>query len=412
MIRRVALLLLALGALSCLPPAARADVYDDNPAAASRGADDLWLFARRTADGAILERHLTPSGWTAWSSLGGASTSGPAAAAYGPNINVFMRGTDGAVYTNALVNGAWTGWASIGGYTTSAPAAIARRGTNYLDVAVRGGDNQMYLNTYVPGEGWHGWGAIGGALTSAPAIDSHSDGILDIFSRAGDGAMWQQSWTGSAWTGWSSDGGGIIGAPTAVNKQPHDLDVYVRGAANALYQNHWDSVSSWSGWFLLDATPMGSSPVAVSDRATREVLFSRNGDEMYAKTWTNPGGWTAWGDFGPIAVPPPPAPPPPPGEVGLQAGIGCTPSGGKMKVSIKIRKRKGQKRARVVRVTFFTRGKGRHVRVDHHRPWLVHLKIDKPAGTKGKVYARVYFRRSKHGKLHKKVVARRFTICA
>jgi hypothetical protein len=83
-----------------------------------------------------------------------------------------------------------------------------------------------------------------------------------------------------------------------------------------------------------------------------------------------------------------------------------------MKVSIKIRKRKGQKRAQVVRVTFFTRGKGRHVRVDHHRPWLVHLKIDKPKGSHGKVYARVYFRRSKHGKLHKKVVARRFTVCA
>lgn len=392
----------------------RADVYDDNPAAASRGQDDVWVFARRSSDGAILVRNVANGAWTPWSSLGGSMTSGPAAAAYGPTIQVFARGQDAAVWTDALSNGAWTGWRSLGGYTTSAPAAIRRRGTNYLDVAVKGGDNTIYLNTYIPGSGWHGWTGLGGSLTTAPALDSHSDGVLDVFSRGIDGAVYQRAWTGSQWTDWGSDGGGILGAPAAVNKQPHDLDLYVRGANNALYQNHWDSVNSWSNWFLLDSTPIGSSVAAVSDKASREILFSRTGDEMYAKTWTNPGGWTRWADFGPIAVPSPapPAPPPPSGEVGLTAGLGCTPPGGKMRVVVKVRKRKGSRRARVVRVTFFTRGKGRHVRVDHHKPWIVHLQINRPAGTHGRVYARVYFRRSKHGKLHKKIVSRRFTVCA
>jgi hypothetical protein len=98
--------------------------------------------------------------------------------------------------------------------------------------------------------------------------------------------------------------------------------------------------------------------------------------------------------------------------VGLLAGLGCTPSGGRLRVTVKVHKRKGRSRARVVRVTFFTRGKGRHVRVDHHRPWVVHLKIDKPAGSHGRVYARVYFRRAKHGRLHRTVVFRGFTVCA
>jgi hypothetical protein len=393
---------------------ARADVYDDNLAAASRGQDDLYVFARRESDGAILERHYLPASatWSQWSSIGGSTTSGPAAAAYGPNIEVFARGADGAIWGTAMVNGVWQAWTSLGGYSTSAPTVIARRGTNVLDVSIKGGDNGVYLNSYTPDYGWHGWGNLGGNLTSAPAIDSHSDGILDIFARGTDGAVYQQAWNGSQWlANWISLGGGIIGAPTDVNKQPHDLDVYVRGGGNAIYQNHWDSVNGWTNWFLLDATPVLSSPAAVSDSASRELLFVRDGDQGAFKVWTASGGWTPWEDFGPIAVPPPAAPPPPPGEVGLLAGLGCTPSGGKMKVSIKIRKRKGQKRARVVRVTFFTRGKGRHVRVDHHRPWLVHLRIDKPKGTHGKVYARVYFRRSKHGKLHKKVVSRRFTVC-
>jgi hypothetical protein len=410
-----AAMVIAVIAMLGMSAPARADVYDDNMAAASRGANDLWVFARRSSDGAILERHFQPASgtWTDWTSIGGNTTSGPAAGAYGPNIEVFARGADGATWGTALVNGAWTPWTSIGGYSTSAPSVIARRGTNYFDVAIKGGDNAIYLNTFTPDFGWHGWGSLGGNLTSAPAIDSHSDGILDLFARGTDGAVYQQAWNGSAWlANWVGLAGGIIGAPSAVNKQPHDLDVYVRGGGNATYQNHWDSVNGWTNWRLVDATPLGSSPVAVSDSAGREFLFARNGDESLIKVWTAAANWTAWQDFGPIAVPPPtPAPPRPPGEVGLQAGLGCTPSGGKMKVSVKIRKRKGQAKARVVRVTFFTRGKGRHVRVDHHRPWLVHLKIDKPKGTHGKVYARVYFRRSRHGKLHKKVVARRFTVC-
>ena len=82
-------------------PRASADVYDDNPAAASRGPGDMWLFAR-AGDGATLERHWTGSAWSDWSSLGGVSTSGPAAAAYNGQVHVFIRGTDGAVYTNYL----------------------------------------------------------------------------------------------------------------------------------------------------------------------------------------------------------------------------------------------------------------------------------------------------------------------
>jgi hypothetical protein len=412
-VRRIVVALLALGLLAAAAAPARADVYDDNPAAASRGAGDIWVFARRSSDGAMLVRNFANGAWSGWSSLGGSFTSGPAAAAYGPDIDVFARAQDGAIWGNALHDGAWTGWSSLGGYSTSAPAAIARRGTNYLDVAIKGGDNSIYLNTYVPGKGWNGWGGLGGNLTSAPALDSHSDGILDVFARGTDAALYQQAWNGSQWLGWGSLSGGIVGAPAAVNKQPHDLDVYVRGGGNAIYQDHWDSVNSWSGWVLLDNTPVESSVAAVSDSAAREILFTRSGDEMATKTWTNPGGWTGWSDFGAIAVPPPaPAPAPAPhGEVNLLTGISCTPVGGLLHVSIKVRKLKGQAKPRVARITFFTRGKGRAVRVDHHAPFSVRIRINRPAGTSGRIYARVYFRRSAHGPLKHKLVFRRYTVC-
>jgi hypothetical protein len=412
-LRRTATWLLAAAALGACAPAARADVYDDNPAAASRGSNDLWVFARRTTDGSILESHFTGTGWTPFTSLGGDTTSGPAAAAYGPNIEVFARGEDGAIWTDVLVNGAWTGWSSLGGYFTSGPAAIARRGTTVLDVAGRGGDNSIYLSTYVPGTGWSAWGDLGGNLTSAPALDSHSDGILDVFARGVDGTMQQQSWNGSQWLGWGSDGGGILGAPTAVNKQPHDLDIYVRGGANVLYQRHWDSVNGWGAYTAIDSTPLGSSVAAVSDQAGREVLFMRRGDVLYQKTWDASAGWSGWNVFASIAVPAPvPVPVAQDGEVGLVAGLRCTPPGGRLRVSISIHKPKGKARARVQRIVFFTRGKARDVRVDRKRPFSVRIRINAPAGKTGRVFARVYFRRSKHGKLHHKTVSRRYTVCA
>jgi hypothetical protein len=410
----VAAALVAAAWLGGMSAAARADVYDDTIGAASRGKDDIWVFARRSSDGAILERHYVPStgAWSSWSSIGGTMSSGPAAVAYGPNIEVFARGNDGATWGNALVNGAWSGWSSLGGYATSAPAAIARRGTNYLDVAIKGGDNAIWLNTYIPGSGWHGWGSLGGNLTSAPALDSHSDGILDVFARGTDGAVYQQGWNGSQWfANWVTLSGGIIGPPSAVNKQPHDLDVYVRGGANAVYQNHWDSVNSWTGWVLLDRTPVSSSPVAVSDSAGRELLFTRSADKAAVKVWTVGGGWSQWQDFGTIAVPAPAPPTPPDGEVTIIAGVRCTPPGGKVHVKITIRTPRGKAKARVSRIVFFTKGKGHHRRVDRKAPYSVRLRINKPAGKVGRVYARVYYRRSKHGKLHKKTVSRRYVVC-
>ena len=128
---------------------ARADVIDDNPAAASRGPGDVYVFARG-GDGQTYERHWTGSAFSDWSTLGGQATSGPAAAPYGSAINVLVRGTDDALWQNSLLDGRWLGWHSLGGGLTSAPAATTRRGTQVFDVLVRGTDNQLHHRYYAP----------------------------------------------------------------------------------------------------------------------------------------------------------------------------------------------------------------------------------------------------------------------
>ena len=62
------------------------------------------------------------------------------------------------------------------------------------------------------------------------------------------------------------------------------------------------------------------------------------------------------------------------------------------------------------RVVFFVRNGPR--RVDRKRPYSARLRLRRPAGSKGRVYARVYFRRAGSKQLRKKTVARRFVMCS
>jgi hypothetical protein len=189
--------------------------------------------------------------------------------------------------------------------------------------------------------------------------------------------------------------------------------VFVRGTDRALHQRYWRGGSGWAGWFQVDPAPLDSAPAAASDEANHVILFARRGGGLAVKEWRNPGGWTAWADWGPVAPPPPPAPPAPPppdGNVELVTGLRCTPPGGRLRVSLKIRKRQGRPAPRVRRVVFFVRRGPR--KVDRRRPWVRRLVLNRPAGTRGRVFARAFFTRKGSKKLRRKTVSKRFVMCS
>jgi len=409
-VKRLGLALIAAALVLAAP--ARADVYDDNPAAASRGPGDMVVLARG-ADGAIYERHVGPGGWTAWASLGGQAASGPALAAYGSAMHAFVVGNDGAVYENVLRDSAWSGWVNLGGGGTSAPAAIARRGTTILDLAVRGTDNAIHHRYFQPGAGWSGWGSLGGNLTSAPALNSQDPGVLNAWSRATNGQLVQKAWNGSAWSEWTGLGGGLTGAPAVLSRQQNHVDVFARGLNRALYQKYWSGGTGWSDWFAVDGRPLDSSPAAASDRALHVVLFARSGAGLVVKEWNGAAGWTPWTDWGVVAPPAPPAPPPPAppdGNVELTTGLRCTPPGGRLRVSLKVRRRSGKPAPRIRKVVFFVKRGPR--KADRRKPYVRRLPLDRPAGATGRVYARAVFTRKGSRKLHRKTVSKRFVMCS
>ena len=75
----------------------------------------------------------------------------------------------------------------------------------------------------------------------------------------------------------------------------------------------------------------------------------------------------------------------------------------------RVRRRAGRPAPRVRRVVFFVRGGPR--RADRRRPYVVRLRLDRTAGERGRVYARVFFRRTGSDKVRHKTVSRRFAMC-
>jgi hypothetical protein len=408
-LRRLALTALLLGVLAT---PARADVYDDKPATASRGPGDGWIFAR-ALDGTILERHLSNGAWTDWTSISGQATSGPAAVAAGGNIHVFVRGPDGALWEKVFSAGAWSNWTAIGGYLSSAPGATVRRGSESVDVAVRAGDNSIAFISRSPGQGWQGWEYLQGNATSAPALDSWTPGQVNVWTRGPQGSLAVRTFEAGAWSGtWSDLGGTFYDAPAAVSRVANLQNVNVRAVEGNLAIRSWSLSTHWSPWAKLDDRKVDSGPAAAADGPDHEWIVARGGTGLLYKEWRSDRGWSGWTDMGPVALPaaPPPAPanpPPPSGAVDLQASLGCTPAGGKVRVRVAVR----QTKQRVVRIVFFTTGKGRDVQTDRKAPFSALLKVNRPAGKAGRAYARIYYRTSAKGKLRKKTISGRYTVC-
>jgi hypothetical protein len=310
-VRRLCLAAVAVFVLLAAP--ARADVFDDNPSAATLNGK-VYVFAR-AADDRIIERVLDNGVWGSWAPVDGLSAgSGPAALAFGTSLYLFARGQNGEVWWNVLLpTGNWFGWRSLGGQVTSAPGAGLRYGTTTIDLAARGTNNELYHRSLVTGQDWTAWESLGGNIGSAPTVVGFSTlGSIDIFVRDTVGQVAQRYWLDGAWHDWGSAGGTAVGAPTSTFAHPDRLDIYVRGGDSGLYYH--EHRTAGTVWSQVDPTPLSSSPAATSDAPGHELIFARIGADLHVKAATIPANgapsFGAWSSLGPIALPAgAPAPP-------------------------------------------------------------------------------------------------------
>jgi FG-GAP-like repeat len=230
---------------------------------------------------------------------------------------------------------------------------------------------------FAPGS--DGWGA---------RVRRHSQGETDIDGRRhrGDGVLRHDRQAD-----WSGDGHADVLAIDPGER----LLMYRGNGAGGWATGSGEPIGTGWGTFTAILSPGDFSGDNRPDLLVRRpdgrlLIYRGNGAGGFVTGMGEPIG-AGWGSFGGLTLaaqwrppPPPPAPPSAPlrdGRVRLSAGIRCTPPGGRLRVSLRVRRRPGRAAPRVRKVVFFTRGGPR--RVDRRHPYVVRLRVNRPAGTRG-----------------------------
>ena len=285
------------------------------------------------AGNAIWENYWTTTAgtWSGWHQVGSIPPNG---AAIGPvavsrisnYIDMFVP-TDSKLYTQTWNGSSWsTSWSNMAGPSpTTSPeentlggccvanvngskVAASTWSSSRIDIFVVGDDHNVWQNYWASGTGWSGYQSLGQppasriGLIGAPAATSRMNNSTDIFARAADGNIYQDSWNGSSWSGWSMLGAtpaGNASSPAVANWGTSNLQIYERGRDGNIYQIVWNG-TAWGSWTNLGApTPGGvSDPTAVSRTNNYTDLFTRATDgNIYQSTW-NGSIWSAWTSVG------------------------------------------------------------------------------------------------------------------
>ena len=175
----------------------------------------------------------------------------PAAASRGPGqITVFLRGNNGALLISDLANGAFTPWRSLGGYLDSGPGAAGRtprpRTRSCAAATARSTSSRSVRGR------WSGWIRHGApdavrADRLRPQRQRHPRPVLARRRQRHRGQSWVPGTAGPTSTTRSSTRASTLSAPAAVSRNSGQVDVIVRGTNDHVYLNAYNG-SAWSGW--------------------------------------------------------------------------------------------------------------------------------------------------------------------
>jgi hypothetical protein len=272
----------------------------------------IWAPLTVTAQlssGSIGERHYDPAigAWTPWTTLAGATSSGPGMTLDSNGRMYLFSCISGRVHSRTSTNqgGSWSAWSSMGGNCVDAPAAaISRDITPQVTVFARGTDNIVRYAAWTGGAPT--WTALSGTVTSSVAATTNRGGRLVLFARRSDNAIWhrfREQGLPNSWTDWTSLGGSFSSGPAAIETGQGQLHLFASTPAATVSRKFYNPVTqAWTAWSSLGGAVVTTSAPAVteSDGGTRLVVFARSSgnalthivQDITTETWS---GWVSLG---------------------------------------------------------------------------------------------------------------------
>jgi hypothetical protein len=215
------------------------------------------------------------------------------------------RGRDGNLWRAYSPSpGVWEAAASLGGGPLGSDPHPIGSEPGVLDVFWRGTDNALWHMWYTDGSGWQGPQRLtaSGLMASDPHPITDGDGRIDVFWTGTDGNLWSIAYLpGTGWGTAASDGGGPLGSdPAPVWVAPGVIDVFWEGTDQGLW-HEFSLNGHWSGAQNLSPLPMGSPPTAIA-AATYQVDVFWEGTDTHLWTISYNKGWQAVQGLGSVPL--------------------------------------------------------------------------------------------------------------
>eukprot|EP00298_Acanthocystis_sp_HF-20_P016428 c21479_g1_i1.p1 GENE.c21479_g1_i1~~c21479_g1_i1.p1 ORF type:complete len:388 (-),score=194.03 c21479_g1_i1:39-1202(-) len=258
--------------------------FSSNPVAILSSEGFIHVFAKGI-DGSLMHKtqftNNTLFVWTEWTSLGGSLTSQPAVMLDAEALlHVFVRGPDRALWHKYQIGGQeprfvkWSEWQSLGGVLASAPRVpVALNTVNLLEIFARASDKAIWHRCQVASlpsnereVDWNEWQSLGGVFSSGPSAVVNGDGLIDVFGRGADKAIWRKSQSlvngVPKWNSWVSLHGITSTGPVVRVRSDGLVDVYTRGVDKQIWskgQALTGNSTEFGTWKSLDGTVLAES---------------------------------------------------------------------------------------------------------------------------------------------------------
>merc|ERR1712076_214237 len=243
---------LALLAVAALASAQTDDVPKDRCGVVVASNEDarLEIFVRGHDNQIYHKYQLNDKEWSNWASLGGVYIRGGPSVIKAADVRLvlFVRSTDRAIYYKAQTSAnsaTWTSWQSLGGRFASSPAAILSA-EGFLHVFAVGQDRTLlhkfqFDNVTSAQPDWSPWQSLGGSMTSLPSAVIDSEGLLHVFARGPDRALWhkgqvaEQEPRSVTWSDWTCLGGIFSSGPSVSLSSDGTVELFGRGLDKAIW---------------------------------------------------------------------------------------------------------------------------------------------------------------------------------